>query len=127
MVSVPERTAAEQAAARKRNDVLIAFEPEKHKDDPKPAGADVPVGAIIVKNGKIISSACNEREKTNDISSHAEILVIRRASELFPAPVNPQKRCTPSVRHTCWSRINEPVDTLIGLSSIKLKWSSLYP
>lgn len=45
----------------------------------KDSGADVPVGAVIVKNGKIIASACNEREKTNDISAHAEILAIRRA------------------------------------------------
>lgn len=45
----------------------------------KNSGADVPVGAIIVKNGEIIASACNEREKTNDISAHAEILAIRKA------------------------------------------------
>lgn len=45
----------------------------------KDSGADVPVGAVIVKNGKIIASACNEREKNNDISAHAEILAIRRA------------------------------------------------
>ena len=44
------------------------------------SGADVPVGAIIVKNGEVISSACNEREKTNDPSAHAEILAIRKAS-----------------------------------------------
>lgn len=43
------------------------------------SGADVPVGALIVKNGEIISSACNEREKSNDISAHAEIIAIRRA------------------------------------------------
>lgn len=45
----------------------------------KNSGADVPVGALIVKNGEIIASACNEREKTNDISAHAEILAIRKA------------------------------------------------
>lgn len=44
------------------------------------SGADVPVGALIVKNGKVISSACNEREKTNDPSAHAEILAIRKAA-----------------------------------------------
>lgn len=43
------------------------------------SGADVPVGALIVKNDEIISSACNEREKTNDVTSHAEILAIRKA------------------------------------------------
>lgn len=45
----------------------------------KESGADVPVGALIIKNGEIIAYACNEREKTNDISAHAEILAIRRA------------------------------------------------
>jgi tRNA(adenine34) deaminase len=43
------------------------------------SGADVPVGALIVKNGEIIASAFNTREKNNDISAHAEILAIREA------------------------------------------------
>lgn len=47
----------------------------------KKSGADVPVGALIVKNGEIIASACNEREKTNDITAHAEILAIRKAAQ----------------------------------------------
>jgi len=47
----------------------------------KSSGADVPVGALITKNGKIIASACNEREKTNDITAHAEILAIKQAAE----------------------------------------------
>ena len=46
----------------------------------KDSGADVPVGALIVKNGEIIASACNEKEKTNDISAHAEILAIKQAA-----------------------------------------------
>lgn len=47
----------------------------------KQSGADVPVGALIVTNGKIIASAHNEREKSNDISAHAEILALKKASE----------------------------------------------
>lgn len=47
----------------------------------KEASKDVPVGAVIVKDGKIIASAHNEREQSNDISAHAEILAIKRASE----------------------------------------------
>ena len=43
------------------------------------SGADVPIGAVIVKNGKIIASACNEKEKNNDPTAHAEILAIRQA------------------------------------------------
>ncbi len=43
--------------------------------------SDVPVGAVIVKDGEVIASACNEREKDNDISAHAEILAIRQAEK----------------------------------------------
>ena len=40
---------------------------------------EVPVGAVIVKNGKILSRGHNLREKTNDPTSHAEIVAIRKA------------------------------------------------
>lgn len=46
-------------------------------------GLDVPVGAIITKNGEVIASACNQREKNNDPSAHAEILAIRRAASVL--------------------------------------------
>ena len=41
---------------------------------------DVPVGAIIVKDGEVIATACNEKEKTGDLTAHAEVLAIRRAA-----------------------------------------------
>jgi tRNA(adenine34) deaminase len=44
---------------------------------------DIPVGAIIVKNGEIISSAFNTKEKDNDITSHAEIIAIRKAEKIL--------------------------------------------
>ena len=40
---------------------------------------EVPVGAVIVKDGVIISSAYNKRESTNDSTAHAEILAIKKA------------------------------------------------
>ena len=40
---------------------------------------DVPVGAIIVKNGKIISKAHNKKEKFNIATKHAEIVAIEKA------------------------------------------------
>lgn len=40
---------------------------------------EVPVGAVIVKDGKIIASAYNRREKSNDATAHAEILAIKKA------------------------------------------------
>ncbi len=40
---------------------------------------EVPVGAVMVKDGKIIASAHNERELLPDATAHAEVLAIRRA------------------------------------------------
>lgn len=40
---------------------------------------EVPVGAVIVKDGKVISSDFNKRESTNDATAHAEILAIKKA------------------------------------------------
>ena len=42
---------------------------------------EVPVGAIIVKNGEIIAKAHNLKETKNDTTKHAEILAIQRASK----------------------------------------------
>ncbi len=44
---------------------------------------EVPVGAILVKEGKIISSAYDKREKSNLITSHAEMLCIMRANKVL--------------------------------------------
>lgn len=40
---------------------------------------EVPVGAVIVKNGEILASAYNKRESKNDATAHAEILAIQKA------------------------------------------------
>ena len=40
---------------------------------------EVPVGAVIVKDGEIIAKAHNERELLPDATAHAEVLAIRRA------------------------------------------------
>ena len=40
---------------------------------------EVPVGAVIVKNGEIIATARNNREATGDATGHAELLAIREA------------------------------------------------
>ena len=42
---------------------------------------EVPVGAIIVKNGKIIARAHNQKEEKKDTTKHAEILEIQKASK----------------------------------------------
>lgn len=40
---------------------------------------EVPIGAIIVKNGKIVSKAYNNREKSKNAINHAEIIAIKKA------------------------------------------------
>ena len=41
---------------------------------------EVPVGAVIVKDGKIIARAHNQKETKKDTTKHAEILAIQKAS-----------------------------------------------
>ena len=42
---------------------------------------EVPVGAVIVRNGQLIAQAHNQPISTNDPTAHAEILAIRKAGE----------------------------------------------
>ena len=42
---------------------------------------EVPVGAIIVNDGKIIARAHNQKETKTDTTKHAEILAIQKASK----------------------------------------------
>jgi len=40
---------------------------------------EVPIGAVVVRNGEIIARAHNERETGRDATRHAEIIAIERA------------------------------------------------
>ena len=40
---------------------------------------EVPVGAVIVKNNKIIAKAYNKKEKLKNVTKHAEIIAISKA------------------------------------------------
>lgn len=42
---------------------------------------EVPVGAIIVKDGKIIARGHNQKEEKTDTTKHAEIIAIQKASK----------------------------------------------
>ena len=44
---------------------------------------EVPVGAVIVKDGEIIAKARNNREHTGDATGHAEMLAIREACKVL--------------------------------------------
>ena len=45
-----------------------------------PAHRDVPIGAVVVKDGLVVARARNRREADHDPTAHAEVLVLRRAA-----------------------------------------------
>ena len=47
------------------------------------ATIDVPVGCVIVKDGKLVAAAHNRREADKDPVGHAEILAIREAARVL--------------------------------------------
>lgn len=42
---------------------------------------DLPVGCVIVKNGRIIAEACNQTESNNNPFAHAEVLAMQQAAK----------------------------------------------
>jgi cytosine deaminase len=51
-------------------------------EEARAAGArgEVPIGAVVVRDGEILGRAGNETRVLNDVTAHAEILAIRRAA-----------------------------------------------
>ncbi len=43
---------------------------------------DVPVGAVIARDGDMLASAGNARERIQDPTAHAELLALREASDI---------------------------------------------
>ncbi len=46
---------------------------------------EVPVGAVIVKDGKIIARGYNQKETKTDTTKHAEMIAIQKASKKLTA------------------------------------------
>ncbi len=44
---------------------------------------EVPIGAVLVKEGFLLAADRNRREEQHDATAHAEILVLRRAGQLL--------------------------------------------
>ena len=53
----------------------------------KMSGNDLPIGAILVKNGEIIAKTHNEKELRNDVTAHAEILVIQDGQRILDSTI----------------------------------------
>jgi tRNA(adenine34) deaminase len=51
-------------------------------DEARQAGAqgDVPVGAVVLLDGRVVSQAGNRREQDGDPTAHAEVLALRAAA-----------------------------------------------
>jgi len=45
------------------------------------AGEDVPVGAVVIKDGDVIGAGHNRREQSGDPTAHAEIEALREAAK----------------------------------------------
>lgn len=77
---------------------------------------EVPIGAVIVRDGKIIARGYNLREKTLDPTAHAEIVAIRKACKKAKSwrlegstiyvTVEPCAMCAGTI---LWSRIERVV------------------
>jgi tRNA(adenine34) deaminase len=46
------------------------------------AAGEVPVGAVVVREGEVIGRGANAREATRDPTAHAEVLAVREAAKV---------------------------------------------
>src|SRR5690348_5538977 len=47
------------------------------------AAGDVPIGAVIVRDGRLLAQAANRTERDQDPTAHAEVLAIREAARML--------------------------------------------
>ncbi|MGN0371724.1 MAG: tRNA adenosine(34) deaminase TadA [Enterocloster sp.] len=73
-----EQKKAEETAARRKADEKFMREALRQAGKAAALG-DVPIGCVIVKEGKIIARGYNRRNADKSVLSHAEILAIRKA------------------------------------------------
>ena len=77
---------------------------------------EIPVGAIIVCDKKIIAKAYNQTEKLNDVTAHAEMLALTSAFNYFGAKYLPDctiyitlEPCTMCAGALFWSQVGRVV------------------
>lgn len=54
---------------------------EKALSEARNCQGDVPVGCVVVKEGRIVGTGFNRREELSDPTAHAEMLAIRQAAQ----------------------------------------------
>jgi len=47
------------------------------------AHEDVPIGAVLARDGDVVAAAANERELRRDPTAHAEVLALRHGAEVL--------------------------------------------
>ena len=77
---------------------------------------DVPIGAVVVKEGEVVGAGGNERELRGDATAHAEILAIREAGRnlggwrlpgcVLYVTIEPCAMCASA---TIWARMNRVI------------------
>ncbi len=65
---------------KQADDLRFMAEAIKQAEEAEKAG-EVPIGAVIIKDGEVLAAERNRREELNDATAHAEILLIRQAGE----------------------------------------------
>ncbi|UXP32561.1 nucleoside deaminase [Reichenbachiella agarivorans] len=75
---------------------------------------EVPVGAVVVCDNKIIARAYNQTERLNDVTAHAEMLAITSAANYLGAKYLTNCKlyvtlepCTMCAGATYWSQLDE--------------------
>jgi tRNA(adenine34) deaminase len=69
------------ATARQEHERLMALALERARE--AEAHGDVPIGAVVARDGEPLATAGNERELRADPTAHAELLAIRTAAEVL--------------------------------------------
>lgn len=88
------------------------------------AGGEVPVGAIVVKDGRIIGRGSNRPLESHDPTAHAEIVAIREAAAFLGndrltdcdlwVTLEPCAMCAGAIAHARISRLYYGADDLKG-------------
>ncbi|KOY84851.1 CMP deaminase [bacterium 336/3] len=97
---------------------------------------EIPVGAVIVAQNKVIAKAYNQTERLKDVTAHAEILAITAASEYLGSKYLTNctlyvtlEPCVMCAGALAWSQISKIVfgakDTARGFS--RLEQNVLHP
>jgi len=97
---------------------------------------EIPVGAVVVSDKKIIAKAYNQIEKLIDVTAHAEILALTSAFNYFGAKYLPEctiyitlEPCTMCAGALFWSQIGRVVygaaDSKRGYSLLENKRQKL--